>query len=154
MDSTPEFSQYVILSLHEQSVFLDISTVNMVLSLPALNKLPDQDPSFQGILNFHGRGIPIYDLLMLLDIGAKRLDIDVDTPVVLCHAEKKEIGLIVSKVHDLKSIDTGLLQPPPSDAMSYVKSIYEDTSGSAWVLDVTELVRHHRLQLNFEVSNE
>jgi len=145
--------EYLILLLTGERVLLPISTVQLVLSLPMLQILPDQDPAFSGLLNYHGKGIAVYDLSQLINPSVS-LKTTIDTPLILTHVSDFNMGILVTDVLGLATISSAVLQPPPSDAMSYVKALVENQNETAWVLDLEQLIIHHRLQLKHELSNE
>jgi chemotaxis signal transduction protein len=145
--------QYLTLLLGKQHVFLPLHAINTVLAIPTLHKTPDCDVAFKGILNFHGKGLPVYDLLTLV-CEKEEVAVDIDTPLLLVNANQHEIGLLVSEVGELITVDSTALQSPPADAMSYVKYLYETEQKCAWILDLDTLVAHHGLQLKREIEHE
>ena len=148
MDKTTH-KHYINLLLEEQNVLLPIESMTMVLAFAALQKIPSSDIAFQGILNFHGKSLPVYDLLMLID-EKKQINITSDTQLLMSVVDSKEIGLIVSEAKELVAIETTSMQAPPLDAMPYVKFIYETQDTVAWGLDLVALTTFRRLQLYSE----
>lgn len=152
MDTLAPKNQYLLFYLEEQRVLLAIDSIKMVLPIAALQEVPDQSESFRGMLNFHGKGVPVYDLLQLTNIQ-KQINIHPDIPLVLGLSKNQEIGLLVSDVDDLIEIEASHLQTPSSDAMPYVKFIYETTDKNAWELDLNGLIDYHQLHLKSEIPN-
>lgn len=152
-DSESENDMYLDLLLEDQHIMLGLPFVKMVLAIPALQKAPDPQPAFRGILNFHSKAIPVYDLLTLLD-AAKKTIITTDTALVLTTINNNEIGLLTAQVEGLIKIDITHLQKAPNDAMRYVKYLYETEKKSGWILDLDTLVSHHQLKVKSETHHE
>ncbi len=148
-----DIQEYLILLLAHERVLLPISMVRIVLAIPALKTIPDQDPAFKGLLNFHGTGIAVYELSKLIDPSLP-FEITLDTPLVLTQISEGAMGILVSEVIDMVKIPNALLQTPLPDAMPFVKAIYENQNEAAWVLDLEKLVQYHRLRLKHEMSHE
>lgn len=142
MDDSKEARQYLRFLLNKQQILLPVAYVQQVFLLPALQMVPDVDPAFQGILDFHGECVPIYDLSLLISKNA--LGVSSETPVLLVSIEEKLRGYLVTEVCDLISIATTALQAPERDAMPFVEAIYEAEQQIAWVLNLSVLMKHHR----------
>lgn len=82
---------------------LELEQVERVLSLVLLQPVPQGPDCLAGLMDLHGRNIPVIDLgarLELADIPAYTAD----TPLIICKHELQEAGLIVSEVLGIEPI--------------------------------------------------
>lgn len=141
MKMTNYDKDYLVVLLQQQRLLLPIDVVNMVISYAALQTVPDKELAFSGVLNFHGKGIGVYDLENLINTRMTT-DITIDTPIILANVDGKEIGLIVQGVEDMQYLKAEQLQTPGDDMMPYVVGIYEDDNKTAWVLCLESLLNY------------
>ncbi len=82
---------------------LDLEHVERVLSLVLLQPVPQGPDHLAGLMNLHGRNIPVIDLSVrigLTDVPAYTAN----TPLIICNHEGQETGLIVSEILGIESI--------------------------------------------------
>lgn len=145
--------QYILFSLNKEQILISISSIQLVLLLPSLQSIPNQDPAFKGLLDFHGKSIPVYDLAKLIN-DQHFVDVTISTSVMICKTHSGLVALMVDDVVEVLQINDALLQNPEKDAMPFVKFIVEKESMMAWGLNLDTLVAHHRLQLKHETPHE
>ena len=143
MKMTKYDKDYLVVLLQKQRLLLPIDVVNMVIFYAALQTVPDKEPAFSGVLNFHGKAIGVYDLENLINTRMTT-DVTIDTPIILANVDGKEIGLIVQRVEDMQHLKAEQLQTPGDDMMPYVVGIYEESNNTAWVLCLETLLNHQQ----------
>lgn len=78
--------------------------VSKVLPLMSLQPVPGGASYLRGLLNLHGASIPVIDLAERL--GHKSVQAyTLDTPILLCSSGERRVGLIISEVRDVRSIE-------------------------------------------------
>lgn len=121
---------------------LDLEHVERVLPLVMLQPVPQGPDSLAGLMNLHGRNIPVIDLgarLGLADIPAYTAD----TPLIICKHEGLETGLIVSEVLGIEPIRHEAVQMADEFDQSrtlFLASVYT-SHGLALLLDIEQTLQ-------------
>lgn len=144
MDNNNEKAFYLELNINEQRVLLALIHVEIVLPIVALQSVPDKNHLLKGVLNYHGKGVPVYDLAQLLDLDKTQTNIN--SPLLLVKIEGKQVGLFLNEVLDVIEIEQSSIQHLSlSNMKSYVSGIYETTEHNAWRLNLEALFKYHHL---------
>jgi purine-binding chemotaxis protein CheW len=105
-----EYQLVVFELLHEQ-YGVDISTVEGIIKMQAITKMP-QAPSFvEGITNMRGMVMPVIDLRKRFGLATK--EVDKDTRIVVVFMDDKKIGMIVDAVSEVLRVSDETIEPPP-----------------------------------------
>jgi purine-binding chemotaxis protein CheW len=105
-----EYQLVVFELLHEQ-YGVDISTVEGIIKMQAITKMP-QAPSFvEGITNMRGMVMPVIDLRKRFGLATK--EVDKDTRIVVVFMDDKKIGMIVDAVSEVLRVSDEIIEPPP-----------------------------------------
>ncbi|MDF1678281.1 MAG: chemotaxis protein CheW [Legionellaceae bacterium] len=137
--SQSEMQQYLQLSMGEQHILLLLTQVQIVLRLPGLHQVPNHTKGFEGILNYHGVSVPVYNLGSY--VGIQHVQLDLDTPLVLCQLAEGLVGFLVSDVEAVVTLKKNDMQVPRlSDLPDFVVGVYESEAGSMWVIQVEALI--------------
>ena len=132
------------LRLNEEQILIDLNQVEVVLAIPELDNIPNDDKAMAGLLNFHKQFIPVYHLASLID--EQKPVYDLNTPIIICSLKGGLIGLLVSEVIEVCFISLDNIQK--STLLSpYVAGVLKDKKASAWFLNVEELMHFHQLKL-------
>ncbi len=81
-----------------------LENVERVLPLVEWQPVPGAADFLRGLLNVHGEAVPVIDLGVRLGHRAHPR-YDLDTPILLCRANGRSAGLIVSEVAGVVDID-------------------------------------------------
>ncbi len=131
--------QYLKLSMGEQHILLPLTQVQIVLRLPGLHQVPNQTKGFEGVLNYHGVSVPVYNLGNY--VGAQQVPRHLDTPLVLCQLDKGLVGFLVANVESVTTLKKSDMQIPKlSQLPDFVVGVYESEAGSMWVIQVEALI--------------
>ncbi len=93
----------VIFRLEQQTFAFSIESIQQIIDMVTILPLPKADPLIEGVINYHGKMVPIIDLRRLFTeqiISLFRLH----TPILLVTIEKQTIGLVVDEVLDINGI--------------------------------------------------
>lgn len=143
---TNKGSHYLKFKLDKQIIFLELSTIYIVLPILELQMLPNKDPAFAGILNYHGNPISIYHFYHL--VHAPKIDYDLNAAIIICTTKTGLVGLLTSEIFDVLLVrDTKIKRPDKHILMPYVIGLFEDESESAWVLDVELMFEIHQSEI-------
>lgn len=136
---------YLELSINDQAVLLSLNQVEIVLPMAELQSVPDKSHLLQGVLNYHGTAVPVYDLAQLLDLD--KTDTTINTPLLLLDINGKQVGVFLKEVLDVLTIEEDEMQSPSfANVQSFVNGIYEKNNVNAWRLDLNALFQYHNLQ--------
>lgn len=138
-------SDYLKLRLNHQIILIALHQTHLVLPIAQLQTVPHQDVALEGLLNYHGRPVPVYHLSEL--IHESRPLYDLNTPLLMCTLSSGFIGLFISEVIELIHLSDKEIQYDHLDkAMPYVTGLLEEEC-SAWILDVEKLLQYHHTEL-------
>lgn len=116
---------------------LDLEQVERVLSLVLLQPVPQGPDSLAGLMNLHGRTVPVIDLgarLVLSDTPAYTAD----TPLIICKHEKQEAGLIVSEILGIEPVLHEQLTEEFDQSRTLFLASVNTRHGLALLLDVKQ----------------
>jgi chemotaxis signal transduction protein len=55
-------AEYLKFSVENQQTLLPLTQIQIILRLPKLQVVPNKTKGFEGILNYHGTSVPVYNL--------------------------------------------------------------------------------------------
>ncbi|MBA4383523.1 MAG: chemotaxis protein CheW [Anaerolinea sp.] len=103
--------QLVIFELGAENFGIDIASVEGINKMLDITKIP-QAPSFLlGITNLRGSVLPVIDLQMRF--GMKSQEQTSETRIVVANLDGIKIGMVVSAVSEVLTIDDKVIEPPP-----------------------------------------
>jgi purine-binding chemotaxis protein CheW len=113
--------QLVIFELGTEHFGIDISTVEGIVKILDITKVPQAPACVEGVANLRGQVIPIVDLHKRFGMASSEKTNE--TRIVVAHVGSMKIGMIVSSVSEVLTIDDSCIEPPPS-MVSNVNSSY------------------------------
>jgi len=149
--SQTDINQYLKLKMGQQSILLPLNQIQIILRLPTLHEVPNETKGFEGLLNYHGQSVPVYNLGSY--VGLELVQLTLDTPLVLCQLEKGLVGLLVSDVEEVISFSIKEIQKPElSQLPLFVQGAYESEKESMWVIQLEDLInpKAHLMRVNDE----
>lgn len=93
---------------------LPIDSINDIMRVPDINKLPDTSDYLLGVIKVKGRIIPIIDLKKKLN--GTFTHINEDCRIIVVEINYKEVGLLVDRIKQNVNIDSSGLEPVVDDA--------------------------------------
>lgn len=107
-------NQFVVFSVGEEEYGIPILSVQEIISLPNLTRLPGVPEFIPGIINLRGNIIPLYILRSKFELTLKELNSNSIVIIVQIGEEKKKtVGFIVDAVSDVISIEKENLRETP-----------------------------------------
>lgn len=136
-------NQYVVFSLGEEEYGIPILSVQEIISLPNLTKIPGIPEYIPGIINLRGSVIPLYMLRSRFNLESK--DLDKDSIVIITEiSNSRTVGFIVDSVSDVLSItDENLSDKPDFDGsvdLRFVEKIGKIGNRMVIVMDLKKLL--------------
>jgi purine-binding chemotaxis protein CheW len=92
----------VIFRLAKQAFALPIEAVYQIVEMVSIRPVPRVNPIVEGVINVHGRMVPVIDLHRLLYSSSTPRGLH--TPIILTHIKNQMTGLIVDEVLNVSSV--------------------------------------------------
>jgi len=108
--------QLVIFKLGNESFGVEIATVESIIKMQTITRLP-QAPNFvEGIINLRGKILPVIDLRKRLSIDLN--EITKDSRMVVVALAGTTVGMVVDRVDEVLRINDDIVEAPPSISQS------------------------------------
>lgn len=107
-------NQYVVFSVGEEEYGLPILSVQEIVSLPLLTRIPGVPDYIPGLINLRGNIIPLY--ILGVKFNKTEVNLNSNSIVVIVQTEKDRnmnVGFIVDSVSDVVSITEDDFQEAP-----------------------------------------
>lgn len=130
--------------LAEQTYALPIAPIVQIVEMVAITALPQADNAIKGIVNYHGRAVPVLDLRRTLGLPVR--DLDPDTHMIILTAAERMLALAVDRVLQVTDVPHHQMahaqdvMPIELEGVSLLKGIVHTTEGTVIVLDPDQLL--------------
>lgn len=104
--------QFVTCQVDQEEFALDILSVQEIIRMTELARVPKAPPYVEGVINLRGRIVPVLDLRRRL--GLPTVQRTGQTRIVVVYADDRTIGLIVDAVREVIHLARERIEPPPS----------------------------------------
>lgn len=104
--------QLVIFELDTEYFGIDISMVEGINKMFEITKIPRAPVYMEGIVNLRGSVLPVIDLQKRFGMPAQERT--KETRIVVANVDGVKIGMIVSAVSEVLTIEDSVIEPPPS----------------------------------------
>lgn len=113
--------QLVIFELGNEQFGIDIESVEGINKILDITRVPQAPSCVEGIANLRGQIIPVVDLHKRF--GLAEQEHTNETRIVVASMDGVKIGMVVSAVSEVLTIDDKVIEPPPP-MMSNINSEY------------------------------
>lgn len=103
--------QLVIFRVGNEDFGIDISAVEGIVKLQEITRIPQAPSYMEGITNLRGAVLPVIDLSKRF--GQPAQETTRETRIVVAFAGDTKLGMIVSAVSEVLTIDDSVIEPPP-----------------------------------------
>jgi len=134
-----ETSSFVVFLLDGERFALPLDQVQIALRMVSVTPAPDAPPWVIGVIDLHGRVIPVTDLRQRLGHPAKEPYLD-DRLLVMTLAERT-LALVVDEVTEVLELPGSEVETPP-DPLSdsrYLRGVVRREDGLILILDSASL---------------
>jgi purine-binding chemotaxis protein CheW len=107
--------------LDQQAFAFPIDSVFQIIDMVAILPLPQAESLLEGVINLHGRMVPIINLHRL--VYDTPCPVGLHTPILLVKIEDQTTGLIVDEVLDVNSIPANQIAKPADFLPTGIRSI-------------------------------
>lgn len=103
--------QLVIFELGAENFGIDIASVEGIVKLQEITKIPQSPIYVEGITNIRGGVLAVIDLHKRFGLNAQERTSE--TRIVIINLKGVKIGMIVSAVSEVLTIEESVIEPPP-----------------------------------------
>ena len=104
--------QVVVFQLCGQDYGVEIASVQQIIQVQSITRLPKTPNFIQGVINIRGEIIPVLDLCQRF--GMLKVDTLEDSKIVIVEVSGFTVGLVVDSVSEVLRIPRENLQHPPA----------------------------------------
>lgn len=104
--------QIVVFELGKEQFGIEIACIEGIVKMQEITPVPYEPAYMEGITSLRGAVLPVMNL-------AKKFDVDMgpytkESRIVITIQDNKKVGMIVSAVSEVLTIDETIVEPPPS----------------------------------------
>lgn len=128
---------WVTFALGRETFAFPVGTIQEILRVGTITRVPDAPHPVRGIINLRGRVVPVVDLRVRLGLPAAA--VDTRTRILVANARGRIIGLLVDAVEQVVRLDRNRFEAPPADVMTaqseYLTAVYQRDATLLILLD-------------------
>ncbi|MFO0831352.1 MAG: chemotaxis protein CheW [Phycisphaerales bacterium] len=133
--------QLVSFEVSGEEFAVDILAVQEINRMMDLTRVPQSPPEVEGVINLRGKIIPVLDLRRKFGMGsAERTE---SNRIIVVDVNKKVLGFIVDRVHEVLRISSEIVEPAPAMACSinaeFISGVAKLQDRLIILLDLTRL---------------
>lgn len=103
--------QLVIFKLENEEFGIDIASVEGIIKLQDITRIPQGPTYMEGITNLRGNVLPVINLALRLGLSAQEKTRE--SRIVVALTGDVKVGMVVSAVSEVLTIDDGVIEPSP-----------------------------------------
>jgi purine-binding chemotaxis protein CheW len=108
---------------------IELSSIEKILPLPAIKKIPDAASYIVGLINYEGKTVPVIDLAFYFK-QQRQTPYDLSAAILLCQVQGQRLALLVDSVEELLVLNQNaiekLRQPQDKLQVIYATAIIAD----------------------------
>jgi purine-binding chemotaxis protein CheW len=119
-------AEVTLLTFHlaEQKYGIAVESVVQIIEMVTITYLPHAPATVQGVINFHGRIVPVLDLRCRFNLPFRPYELY--TPIILVHMDEQVVGLVVDSVDEVDLIPTADLVKPDHFHLADLLDLLDD----------------------------
>lgn len=115
--ASAELNKHLCIAMDGEAYGIPVLRVKEIIQYDTVTPIPMMPPFIRGAINLRGRGVPVVDLAARF--GHAATEVARRTCIVIVEArpedgERFDVGLLVDAVNEVRDIDAGSIEPPPS----------------------------------------
>jgi purine-binding chemotaxis protein CheW len=107
-------NQIVVFELGTEHFGLNIASVESIIKMQSIRKLPQAPGYLEGITNLRDQVLPVIDLHTRLCLPAQATD--KDSRIIVVNLAGTKVGMIVDGVSEVLTVSDHTVEPPPTIA--------------------------------------
>lgn len=141
-------TQIVIFKLSNEEFAVEVSSVEAIIKLQAITKVPHAQAHVVGVTNLRGNIVPVIDLKKRLNLPATKDSID--TRIIVAILQEAKIGMVVDAVSQVVEIDDSQIEPTPQISTSidsaYIRGIVKIENLLVIMLDLAMVFSDEKIK--------
>lgn len=138
----PRRVQFVTFYLGGEAYGLPIESVQEILRVGDIVRVPQAPPYVRGVTNTRGRLLPVVELGLLLGSGPAA--VDKDSRIVVAGVRGRRIGLLVDRATDVLAVEETAIEAAPADVIGdgvdYLAGVGKVGERMVFLLDVDRVL--------------
>ncbi|MCX7976758.1 MAG: chemotaxis protein CheW [Bellilinea sp.] len=134
--------QLVVFELENEKYGVDIASVEGIIKMQEITRLPHAPEFIEGITNLRGTIVPVVDLRTRF--GLPRKEPTRDTRIVIATMDSSKVGIIVDAVTQVIRVPDDKIEPPPQMSVTinsaFIKNIAKLESELVILLDLGKVL--------------
>ncbi len=134
--------QLVVFELENEKYGVDIASVEGIIKMQEITRLPHAPEFIEGITNLRGTIVPVVDLRTRF--GLSRKEPTRDTRIVIANMDGSKVGIIVDAVTQVIRVPEDRIEPPPQMSVTinsaFIKNIAKLESELVILLDLGKVL--------------
>ncbi|GAP09722.1 CheW protein [Bellilinea caldifistulae] len=134
--------QLVVFELENEKYGVDIASVEGIIKMQEITRLPHAPEFIEGITNLRGTIVPVVDLRTRF--GLPRKEPTRDTRIVIANMDSSKVGIIVDAVTQVIRVPEDKIEPPPQMSVTinsaFIKNIAKLESELVILLDLGKVL--------------
>jgi purine-binding chemotaxis protein CheW len=135
-------NQIVIFELGSEYFGVDIATVQSIIKLQPITKLPHTAEFVEGVTNLRGKVLPVIDLRKRFGLAPR--EADKNSRIIVVSIDQNEVGIIVDEVSEVMTVPAGSVEALPDMATTihstFIKGIAKLGSNDSAALQAARLI--------------
>jgi len=134
--------QLVVFELENEKYGVDIASVEGIIKMQEITRLPHAPEFIEGITNLRGTIVPVVDLRTRFGLPSK--EPTRDTRIVIANMDSSKVGIIVDAVTQVIRVPEDKIEPPPQMSVTinsaFIKNIAKLESELVILLDLGKVL--------------
>lgn len=134
--------QLVVFELENEKYGVDIASVEGIIKMQEITRLPHAPEFIEGITNLRGTIVPVVDLRTRFGLPPK--EPTRDTRIVIANMDSSKVGIIVDAVTQVIRVPEDKIEPPPQMSVTinsaFIKNIAKLESELVILLDLGKVL--------------
>jgi purine-binding chemotaxis protein CheW len=105
-------SQVIVFRLGADEYGVDIASVEEIIRVPSISKVPKAPSYVEGVINLRGRIVPVIDLCERLDLAPRQQTSQ--SRIVVADLGEHAVGMIVDDVSEVLLVKASDIEPAPA----------------------------------------
>lgn len=141
-------TQMVVFKLSNEEFAVEVSSVEAIIKLQAITKVPHAPAHVVGVTNLRGNIVPVIDLKKRLNLPATEHTID--TRIIVALLQDSKVGMVVDAVSQVVEIEDSQIEPTPQISTSidstYIRGIVKIENLLIIMLDLAKIFSDEKMK--------
>ena len=138
--------QMVIFKLNNEEFAVEVASVEAIIKLQAITKVPHAPDFVMGVTNLRGNIVPVVDLKKRLNLPESKTG--EETRIVVALLQESKVGMIVDAVSQVTEIDDAQIEAAPqystSIDTSFIRGIVKVEQELVIMLDLERVFENEK----------